>query len=122
MKSKDLDKASENILSEYGEQIARHSQSCGSFPARREARRILREMERVLAAREESDEGAWRWICDNRYLVEREARSAAMEFFVWPGKIKWRMSTPRVIMPSPSYWGAPVWRTISAMAARAVSG
>ena len=49
-------------------------------------------------------------------------RSAAMEFFVWPGKIRWRMSTPRVIMPSPSYWGAPVWRTISAMAARAVSG
>ncbi|HIS43900.1 MAG TPA: hypothetical protein IAB47_00885 [Candidatus Scatomorpha merdigallinarum] len=80
MKSKDLDKASENILSEYGEQIARRSQSCGSFPARREARRILREMERVLAAREESDEGAWRWICDNRYLVEREARCAAMDF------------------------------------------
>ena len=39
-------------------------------------------MERVLAAREESDEGAWRWICDNRYLVEREARSAAMDFSV----------------------------------------
>ena len=26
----------------------------------------------------------------------------AMEFLVWPGRIRWRMSTPRVIRPSPS--------------------
>ena len=39
-----------------------------------------------------------------------------------PGRIKWRMITPRSIMPSSPYAGAPACRTISWMAARAVSG
>ena len=67
-------------LLEYGEQSARKLVSAGYFPARREARRIRSVMRELINTRAEGSGGAWEWLADNRYLIEREALSAAGDF------------------------------------------
>ena len=80
--NKDKTNVSEGeTLADFGEWTARSTAPDGSFPARREARRVRAALRALLSARA-GEGGAAVYLADNRYLAEREALCAMAEFSV----------------------------------------
>ena len=80
--NKDKTNVSEGeTLADFGERTARSAAPDGSFPARREARRVRAALRALLSARA-GEGGAAAYLADNRYLAEREALCAMAEFSV----------------------------------------
>ena len=65
-------------LSEFGENEARRLAAAGYFSGRRAAHSLRAALRALESARGEG--GAYEWLADNRYLIEREARLAARAF------------------------------------------
>ena len=68
-------------LEASGERAARESLGAGAFASRRSARRLRADERALLNIKPRSDaSGAWEWLEDNRFLIEREALCAAACF------------------------------------------